>query len=239
MFDAGSPEDDPDALGGSDGNTAIWTSQRLELLRWLATYAPALAPLYRGAVSIAMLDSFPGRVHFIAHAIREIRDRLPGALGPRVQRRDAGYENLTDRIHQRWVDEGLPEDGRLVLSEGSVPSASGPERREASFEFLASVGRLIEAHTEARANREARERSGFGALSENGPSPRYVVKNWNDLFPDAHKFAHAWDEPLPMEADDEWVENFFVFEKHLMAVFRPSYENLADLDRMLDEANNR
>ena len=210
----------------------------MELLGWLNTYAPALVPLYRGALSLAMRDSFPGRVHLIAHAIREIRDRLPGALGPKVQRRDAGYEHLTDRIHKRWVDEGLPQDGRLRLPEGSAPSESGPARREVSHQFLAAVGRLIEAHTEARANREARERSGFRALSEHGPSPQYVVKNWNDLFPDAHQYAHSWDEPLPAGADGEWVENFFVFERHLMAVFRPAYENLADLDKLLGEANN-
>ena len=186
-----------------------------------------------------MLDSFPGRVHFIAHSIREMRNRLPGALGPKVQRRDAGYAHLTDKIHKRWVEEGLPADGRLRLPEGSVVSASGPERREVSFELLTSVSQLIEDHTAAKENRAARERSGFGALSERGPSPRYVVKNWNDLFPDAQKYAHAWDEPLPAEADDEWVAKFFAFEQALMAISRPSYENLDDLDRLLNEANTR
>ena len=29
-----------------------------------------------GALRLAVLDSFPGRVHFVAHAIREIRNRL-------------------------------------------------------------------------------------------------------------------------------------------------------------------
>ena len=186
-----------------------------------------------------MLDGFPGRVHFIAHAIREIRNRLPGALGPKVPGGGASYEHLTEKIHKRWVAEGLPEDGRLPLPEESVPSASGPSRRDVSVAFLASVGRLIEDHMRARANREARESAAFGALADAGPVPRHVAKNWGNLFPDVQKFVHARDEPLPERADDEWVRNFFQFEGALMAVFKLSRENLDDLDKLLDEANKR
>ena len=186
-----------------------------------------------------MRDSFPGRVHFIAHAMREILNRLPVALSPKVLGGLAGYDHLTGKVHKRWVAEGLPEDGRLSLPEESVPSASGPSRRDVSVAFLASVGRLIEDHIRARANREDRERSGFAALGDEGPVPRYVVKNWRNLFPNVEKYAHAWDEPLPAEADGEWVSNFFAFEGFLMSVFKPSHENLDDLDRLLDEANRR
>ena len=226
--------------GGPEGDAEPWwTLKRVALLGWLEESAPALAPLYRGALLLAMRESFPGRVHFIAHAMREIRNRLPGALGPKVKRRNAGYEHLTATIHKRWGAEGLPEDGRLPLTEESVPSASGPSRRDVSVEFLASVGKLIEDHTEAQANREARARSGFGALADEAPVPRHVVKNWGNLFPDVQKFAHAGDEPLPAVADGEWVSKFFEFEGALMAVFKPPHENLDDLDRLLDETNKR
>ena len=240
VFDVDSPEDHLDALGESERDLEPWwTPKRAELLGWLEERAPALAPLYRGALVLAMRDSFPGRAHFIAHAIREIRNRLPGALGPKVQRRDAGYEHLTAKVHERWVAEGLPEDGGLRLPEESAPSASGPSRRDVSVEFLASVGKLIEDHIGARANRAARDRSAFGALGDQGPVPRHVVDNWRKMFRDVHKFAHAGDEPLPAEADGEWVRNFFAFEDHVMAVFKPSYENLDDLDRLLNESNRR
>ena len=125
------------------------------------------------------------------------------------------------------------------MPEESVPSASGPSRRDVSVAFLASVGRLIEDHTKAQANREARERAAFGALADAGPVPRHVVKNWGNLFPDVQKFAHAGDEPLPAGADGKWVRNFFDFEGALMTVFKLSQENLDDLDKLLDEANKR
>ena len=236
----GSSEDDLLASTGPDGvGETWWTSERRALVKWLDTHAPSLTPLYEGALSLAKRDSFPGRVHFIAHTIREIRNRLPGALGPKVQRRDAGYVQVTDMIQQRWVEEGLPEDGSLESLKESVATPSGPTGREVSLEFLSSVGRLIANHTAAQMNRKERERSGFGALGEYDQSPQHMVKNWNNLFPNVHKFAHVGDDPPPEGADAEWVKNFFRFEQYLMAVQRNSYENLNELDRLLQRANNR
>ena len=240
VFDSASPEDHRRDLAGPDiAAESWWTPERIALLGWLNNNAPALAPLYRGALALAMLGSFPGRVHFIAHAIREMRNRLPGALGPKVERRDAGYDHLANKIRKQWLAEGLPEDGRLLPSAGSEPSASGSLGRAVSYGFLASVGKLIEAHNEAQANREVRERHAFGALSDLGSNPSYVVTNWRRLTREAHKFAHAADEPPAAEADGEWVGKFFAFEQDMMAISRPSYENLDDLDRLLDEANRR
>ena len=186
-----------------------------------------------------MFDSFPGRAHFVAHAIREIQNRLPGALGPKVARRAADYKGLADKIREQWLAEGLPDDGRLLTPAESAPSPSGHPRREVSVEFLGSVGRLVESHNEAQENRRTREKYAFNAMSDQGPIPRYVVENWRKLYRDVHGFAHARDEPLPVDADGEWVEKFFTFEGLLMAFSKRSYENLDDLDSLLERANTR
>ena len=52
-------------------------------------------------------------------------------------------------------------------------------------------------------------------------------------------FAHARAEPLPAEADGEWVAKFFAFEQILMAFSKRSYENLDDLDVLLERTNTR
>lgn len=60
-----------------------------------------------------MIDDgeFPGRVHFIAHAVRDIADRLayvrPQLRGNRVQ-----YENALDRIARAWPDVHGAQDAR-------------------------------------------------------------------------------------------------------------------------------
>ena len=240
MFDSELSDDLGLDLGGPDVAAESWLGpERIELLSWLENNAPALAPIYRGALALAMFGSFPGRAHFIAHAIREIRNRLPGALGPKVARRDARYEQLTDEIRERWLADGFPEDGRLLPRAGSAPPASGPPGQHVSDELLTSVGELIEEHNEAQANRRAREEHAFGTMSDRGAVPPYFVQHWRKLYRDVEKFAHARDEPLPAEADGEWVANFLEFEEFLMALSKRSYESLDDLDILLERANTR
>jgi len=239
VFELGSPERQQ-AIGSPGEDVESWrTPKRTQLVAWLEENAPALLPLYNGAFLLATSDSFPGRVHFIAHAIREIQNRLPSALGPNFKQQRAGYEDLTDKICEQWSEEGLPQDGTLPPPDQSEPSASGPRRRDVSIGLLTSVGQLIKKHNEAQANRKERERSGFSNLGDLGPNPQYVLSNWRKRFPKVEKFAHAWDKPLPVEADGEWVENFFEFEQYLMALSKPSYENLDDLDSLLAKANKR
>ena len=242
VLDSGSPEDDWRALGGPDrGGESWWTPEQAALVGWLNRYAPSVEPFYRGALVLAALDSLPGRVHFIAHAIREIGNRLPTALGPKVKKKTAGYEDLTKTIRDRWLAEGLPADGRPPPRlEGSVPSASGPRRLEVSVGLLASVGKLIAKHNQAEANRQVRERAKFGALSDLGSNPSYVIKNWGRWADEAVKLTHARrEEPLPAEKDAEWVAKFYAFEQELMSIARPSYENLDALDRLLGEAHTQ
>ena len=93
MFDSVSAEDHRLDLGGPDvAGEPWWRPERIELFGWLENNAPALAPVYRGALALAVLDSFPGRVHFVAHAIREIRNRLPSALSL-----EYAFDTLSDR----------------------------------------------------------------------------------------------------------------------------------------------
>lgn len=243
VLSPGSPGDDWCALGGPDsGGEPRWAPKQAALVGWLNRHAPAVEPFYRGALLLAAFDRFPGRVHFLTHAIREIGNSLPSALGPKVKKKTVGYEGLTKAIRDRWLAEGLPEDGRPQPPEASVPSTSGPQRQEVSVGFLGSVGRLIAEHNKAETNREAREKAKFGALGDLGPNPADVISNWGRWAREAVEFVHARTEPLPAEADAEWLEKFNLFEQDLqklMIIARPAHENLDDLDILLAKANRR
>jgi hypothetical protein len=57
-----------------------WTPERRRLHEWLLREASHLAPVYEASVRMMSDRDFPGRVWFVAHALRDIRNRLPAAL---------------------------------------------------------------------------------------------------------------------------------------------------------------
>lgn len=109
-----------------------WTAERAELYRWLERHAPGLAPVYRAAAQMAFDEAFPGRVWFVAHAIREIRNRLPDALAGDVAASRTDYVELTNEVHARWIEDGLPSDGTPGVDASAEPSAADRGSREVS-----------------------------------------------------------------------------------------------------------
>jgi hypothetical protein len=69
-----------DAIDIPPLSQAYWTHARLELQAWLQRNAASLAELYGGAARLVYDTPLPGRVRFVCHAVREIRNRLPDVL---------------------------------------------------------------------------------------------------------------------------------------------------------------
>ena len=185
-----------------------------------------------------MDEDFPGRVHFIAHAVREIRNRLPDAIDGSLVLPKPKYPKYVGKLRRRWVDEGFPVDGAGPSMGEPTEAAAATGGRMVSSEFLAAVGSLIAHDTELEAGREALKTPRFEALAGPGPHPRHVSKRWRDASRSAEQFAHARDKMLPPDADRQWTANFLVFEQFLMVISKRAQENIADLDELLREANS-
>ncbi|MBN2413960.1 hypothetical protein JXQ31_19960 [candidate division KSB1 bacterium] len=57
---------------------SYWTKERLDLKAWFQRNAPSLGELYEGVLKLLYTDEkIPGWTRFVAHAIREIGNRLP------------------------------------------------------------------------------------------------------------------------------------------------------------------
>lgn len=108
-------------------SAAWWTGERVRLYRWLQRTAPELADVYVGGLRILMDETFPGRVHLAAHAMREIANRLRDVLSG-IDARPPRYEDQVAQIRKRWEAERLPVGDRRALKEHASPSASGPVR---------------------------------------------------------------------------------------------------------------
>ena len=95
------------------------TSERMALHRWLSRTASHLAPVYLAGVRMVMDESFPGRVYFVAHAMREIRNRLPDAIAGEVQ------SGLSDDLAEEAGKWGSHE--RAVHLFQAVGGSTAPE----------------------------------------------------------------------------------------------------------------
>ena len=214
-----------------------WTPKRAALHRWLDHNAQGLAPVYESAVQMALDDAFPGRVWFVAHAIREIRNRLPDSLAGEVTAAHTDYAELTAAVHARWIEDGFPPDGARSVSAQSEPSAADLGRSEVSPELMSAMADLVAGHVAASENNEAKARRLFHAVG-GAPPPTYVVKAWLRGTRWANAFAHVRNKPLSQADEQSLAANFIAFEEALMAISNRSYENMESLDEILGAANS-
>jgi hypothetical protein len=147
-------------LGGPDRPT-VWPRMRLELRDWFRSHAGSLAPAYEGAVELLANVAFPGRVRFIAHAVRDIANRLVFAIDPQEGDR-VQYEEHLDEIQKLWPSlDGVCE---RELSSPSASSLSIP------WDLAGMIDALITRHRERRERPSPYELL-FRFLVKGSPSP--------------------------------------------------------------------
>jgi hypothetical protein len=185
---------------------------------------------------MAVDATFPGRVKFVWHAIREIRNRLPDALAGEVKGSSTEYGDLTEAVSCRWKEDGLPEDGAMPIASTADPSAAGPDRHEISHDLLVAVADLVGGHIAAANRNEAKARRLFEAIA-GGPVPAYVVKAWLKGGRNAHRLAHVANTPVSAADEARLLEDFELFEQALWAIASRSFQNMDDLDEILAATN--
>jgi hypothetical protein len=237
----------PTASGSTGGeptsSSSPWTARQIELKKrqielrkWLESNAPTLAPVYSAAVQMVHDPSFPGRVWLVAHAVREIRNRLPDAIAGELRGTRTEYSQLAEEVRATWVDDGLPSDGSVPVLLAVDPDSSGPERYDISWSLLAAVGELVVGHLAVADRKRETARRLFEATTE-WPIPAYVVESWLRSTKWANAFAHVRNQPLNPSDEESLAGKFDRFENALTAIARRSYENMDELDEILDSAN--
>jgi hypothetical protein len=231
------PSGDPSATTALPAEASWWTPERAELFRWLERNAPGLAPVYRAATQMALDDGFPGRVWFVAHAVREIRNRLPDALAGEVAAIRTDYADLATEVYARWIEDGLPVDGVATVDAPTEASTTDLGRREVSSELFKAVAMLVAGHLAATDNNESKARRLFEAVGGQ-PPPAYAVRGWLQGTKWATAYAHVRNKPLAKQDEDALVGRFLGFEHTLRAIANRSYENMDELDEILGRANS-
>ena len=217
-----------------------WSSFRLELKGWLKRNAPSLEELYDGALQILHSPRFPGRARFVAHAVREIANRLPETImGIKDQRFE--WQNKLDGILVTWERYGLSLDHSLLEPVSGRDSALSTDfiiRRE----VVQSIAEVLSEYAAGRETNREKARRLFEGVDPKNQTAREalapIVTQWLSVTDWFMKMVH-----VPASADaaiepNELQRNFELFEITLGALTREFFKTIGDLDAILENTNS-
>ncbi len=212
-------------------NSATWPQKRVELLGWFQSDAKPLADAYEGAVHLLNEPGFPGRVHFIAHAVRDIADRLIFVLDPQLKGSRVQYDNELDKIVKDWPKLEVFND-TFVLDQ--------PDSIEINYVVASRINSLVKAHLERR-ERPSNYELLFRFLVRNEPSRGDVNKRLVSDFKKMRKWfmdlTHLRASGV-LEIDERELQTQFnSFEGMLHSFVGDFFTGTSELDEILQQAN--
>lgn len=221
-----------------------WTRNRLELLAWFRrNNAASLGELYEGAVKMLFENPMPGRTRFIAHAVRDIRNRLPEVIsGIRGGSRFEWKQQL-DGLLQAWRIAGFPLDDSLPVTVTTSGISSNSRSSDVSLprRLFHRIAALLDEHYRTReTRREAATRLFESCASGNRPlreALEPIINQWMDITEWFVNTVHDSGQP---DGDHDWSEfmrHFLLFEDTLTALVGQFFTTIEGLDEILEDTN--
>ncbi len=217
---------------GSRNRSTSLSPKRRQLLNWFRKNAEPLAEAYEGAIRLLEDGDFPGRVHFIAHAVRDIADRLVFVLDPQLKPRRVQYEDAMKGITELWPK--LPTI--METSDGTATQDTVP----INYKLASKIDSLVSAHRE-RGQRPSNYELLFRYLMRNEPTRAEVdqrlvsdFKRMRDWF---MSLAHLRGQKAPEVDEDELQSQFGRFEGMLHSFVGDFFTGTAEIDEILRQAN--
>lgn len=211
-------------------------SNQKAILESLQTTAPSLAPLYEGAVRMLEDKRFPGRTRFIAHAVREIANRLPGAVAEEVVKNHVDYHHEIGPIADAWKQEGLA--GAIVVRAGGEDE---PGLR-ISHGLVAKVNALLEKDRQISARKEGNAQAMILKLipesSNTVGSIGPIVDHWLDIVEWFAENVHEAEKKRAPIDESALCHKFLAFENALKALLVAFYSGLEEVERVAANANS-
>jgi hypothetical protein len=225
---------------------ACWTPNRSELREWLRRNAPSLAELYEGAVLLLFDHPVPGYTRFVAHAVRETRNRLPDATSGPKAGIYLNYKSRVDEVVILWKKAGFTTDGALPGGKmGDAPDLPAAAETPFPRKLAEMLARLVADHEATREKpMEAAVRLFEGVIPENEKfrdTLRPVAMQWIEITDWFMKKTH--DSGITDKDVDaaEMKKKFELFELTLLGIargFTTFFETTKELDEILEDANS-
>lgn len=225
------------------GGTPYWTPSREELFDWLKKNAPSLAELYRGAAALLFGPSVPGYTRFVSHAVREIRNRLPGAITGVEAAGRVEYKGRLDDIGADWRRAGIAIDSPPSADGGAVSAEKSSTEVALPRKLARKIGKLLDDHDASREKpRDTAVRLFEGAAPRNQrfrEALRPVVVQWMEVCDWFMKRTHDSGTADDKFDPAEFRKNFELFESTLLGIIRgvsTFFVNTDELDAILTKS---
>lgn len=207
--------------------------RRAELLKWFKENALPLADAYEGAIMMLEQKTFPGRIHFISHAVRDIADRLAFVLDPQLEGSRVPYENALDQIGPLW-----PHIDSTQTQSDQTPGASDHVKIE--YRLALIINAIVEKHRERR-KRPSNSELLFRYLMRREASVsdvnRGLVQNFKNTREWFMKLTHLRDNAAPVVDEQELLAKFEAFEGMLHSFVGNFFTGTKELDEILRKTN--
>ena len=179
----------PFASTAADGFVAWWNGPRQAIHQWLQKHSPPLAELYLGANQLLSTRT-PGWTRFVAHAMREMVNRLPPAIcGEELSKGRLEYQQRVEALAVQWEAPGASPG----LLEAEI-DLGGTEVKVLYRSVWEEIDRLIRDHRDVSTrNRERALRMLQALVPESLPGARqleWTASRWVRLGRWAEGQAH-------------------------------------------------
>ena len=212
------------------GSESTPEDRQIRIAGWLEEKRPDLASMYRGARELLASTSNPGdertRVSHICHSMREIMNRLPGALGIA----GAGSGGPRSSTHVRKLPAIAARFPNLELLQ-DVENVPVPQ------ELAALLGELVKTAV-AEDGRVAANAAAL--LTDDGNIKHPAVREWRDLTDFFVKWAHLHDEQSDAQcipSDDDLMQRIKLAEALMDGIRAEFFDSLHAIEDLLTEAN--
>jgi hypothetical protein len=200
------------------------------IAKWLDEQDLALGELYDGAIRMIQDRNFPGRLRFICHAVREIRNRLPEAI--------AGKSTLGRLDYSQKVEELAKACERAGL--GSVRVVEEDEQRAEQTipkELVVLISDLIAEHKAVQNRKLENTKRLIIALEPENKNLQTslvpIIKRWIEETDWFVERAHIGRDIL----EDDLVTHFEGFESGLLSLVGYFYQGLEEIEQIVEKIN--
>jgi hypothetical protein len=186
----------------------------------------------------------PGRIRFVSHAVREIRNRLPDAISGIKGSGTIQYKNRMDDIALNWRKAGFDPRGPAGDPAGGSESAASPGS-DVSLPrpLFLKIQALVQDHEGAR---ERPEEAALRLFEHCAPENRAlrvtlrpVVLSWLEVTRWFQQKAHdSGMLDAELASEDSFRNQFGLFETTLGALVRGFFATIEGLDEILEDTNS-